>query len=234
MHYQFDFRAVLQGDYLHWFIGGTEVTLALFALAWVGSIVLGVVLAIIRQSGLRGAAGAVAAYVEYHRNVPLVVQLLFWYFGAPSLFPVALRDYLTQHGSEFPLTAVALVLCAAAYVSEDLRSGFRAVPRGQLEAGRALGLTYLLTMRTVMMPQALRISLPSLVNQALLLFKNTCLAMAVGVAELTYQAKEVDSNTYRTFEAFAVATLIYLAISFAIMFCGAVVARRFNLAGARR
>lgn len=234
MHYQFDFATVLRGDYLHAFIHGTLITLALFAVAWVGSIVLGVVLAIVRQSGVRGGAAAVAAYVEYHRNVPLVVQLLFWYFAAPSLFPAPLRDYLASHGSEFPLAAVALVLCAAAYVSEDLRSGLRAIPRGQTEAGQALGLSYLLTMRTVIMPQALRISLPPLVNQALLLFKNTSLAMAVGVAELTYEAKEIDSSTYRTFEAFAVATVIYLAISFAIMFCGAALARRFNAAGARR
>lgn len=234
MHYQFDFAAVLQGDYLRAFIDGTLVTLALFAVAWVGSIVLGAALAVVRQSGSGGGAAAVAVYVEYHRNVPLVVQLLFWYFAAPSLFPAPLRDYLASHGSEFPLAAVALVLCAAAYVSEDLRSGLRAIPHGQMEAGRALGMSYLLTMRTVIMPQALRVSLPPLVNQALLLFKNTSLAMAVGVAELTYQAKEVDSDTYRTFEAFAVATVIYLAISFAIMFCGSALARRFNVAGARR
>ncbi|MFL9866078.1 amino acid ABC transporter permease [Paraburkholderia fungorum] len=234
MHYQFDFSAVLHGDYLHWFISGTAVTLELFAVAWAGSIVLGIVLAIIRQSGLRVGAAAVAAYVEYHRNVPLVVQLLFWYFAAPSLFPASLRDYLATHGSEFPLASVALVLCAAAYVSEDLRSGFRAIPRGQLEAGRALGMSYLSTMRMVLMPQALRVSLPSLVNQALLLFKNTSLAMAIGIAELTYQAKEVDSNTFLTFEAFAVATVIYLVLSFAIMFCGSMLARRFNVAGAGR
>ncbi|SOE66656.1 amino acid ABC transporter membrane protein 1, PAAT family [Burkholderia sp. OK233] len=234
MHFQFDFASVLRGDYLHWFISGTAVTLALFAVAWAGSFVLGILLAIVRQSGLRGGAQVVAAYVEYHRNVPLVVQLLFWYFAAPSLFPAPLRDYLVAHGSEFPLAAVALILCAAAYVSEDLRSGFRAIPLGQMEAGRALGMSYVTTMRTVVMPQALRISLPSLVNQALLLFKNTSLAMAVGVAELTYEAKEVDSNTFRTFEAFAVATVIYLAISFAIMFCGSMLARRFDTAGARR
>lgn len=234
MHYQFDFAAVLHGEYLRWFIDGTLVTLALFGVAWVGSILLGAALAIVRQSGLPGAARAVAAYVEYHRNVPLVVQLLFWYFAAPSLLPAVLRDYLTAHGSEFPLAAVALILCAAAYVSEDLRSGLRAIPHGQTEAARALGMSYLLTMRAVIMPQALRVSLPSLVNQALLLFKNTSLAMAVGVAELTYEAKEVDSNTFRTFEAFAVATVIYLAISFAIMFCGARLARRFSAAGAGR
>ncbi|MEM5318268.1 amino acid ABC transporter permease [Paraburkholderia sp. JHI869] len=234
MHYQFDFAAVLHGDYLRAFIGGTLVTLALFAVAWLGSIVLGALLAVVRNSGVRGGAAVVAAYVEYHRNVPLVVQLLFWYFAAPSLFPAWLRDYLASHGSESPLAAVALVLCAAAYVSEDLRSGLRAIPRGQMEAGRALGMSYLLTMRTVIMPQALRISLPPLLNQALVLFKNTSLAMAVGVAELTYEAKEVDSNTYRTFEAFAVATVIYLAISFAIMFCGAALGRRFNVAEGRR
>jgi len=234
MNYRFNFGVVLHGEYLQWLLSGIGVTLELFVLAWALSFILGTILAVVRLGQSKVAGWLIAAYVEYHRNVPLLVQLLFWYFAAPSLLPSFVRDYLTKHGSEFPLALVALVLCAAAYVSEDLRSGFRAIPRGQIEASRALGLTYLQAARLVIVPQALRISLPSLVNQALLLFKNTSLAMAVGVAELTYQAKEVDSNSFRTFEAFAVATAIYLLFSFAIMVAGSVISTRLTAWEVRR
>jgi polar amino acid transport system permease protein len=142
--------------------------------------------------------------------------------------------FMRVHGSEYPLALIALVLCATAYVSEDIRSGIRAIPRTQIEAGRALGLSYLQAARLIVIPQAIRVSAPSLINQALLLFKNTSLAMAIGVAELTYQAKEVDSNTFRTFEAFGVATVAYLLVSFSIMYAGSVVSRRFAIAGARK
>lgn len=234
MHYRFDFGAVLRGEYLDWLLSGLGITMELFLLAWALSFLLAVVLAVLRLTGFRPAEWLVGAYVEYHRNVPLLVQLLFWYFAAPELFPTPVREFLRLHGSEFPLALVALVLCAAAYVSEDLRSGVRAIPRTQIEAGRALGLSYLQTARLVVIPQAVRISAPSLINQALLLFKNTSLAMAIGVAELTYQAKEVDSNTFKTFETFGVATVAYLLVSFSIMYAGSFASKRFAVAGARK
>jgi polar amino acid transport system permease protein len=114
-------------------------------------------------------------------------------------------------------------------MSEALRSGLRAVPKTQLEAARALGFSYLRTMQLIVLPQAVRIAVPPLLNHTLLLFKNSSLAVAVGVAELTYQARAIETETFRTFEAFGLATLIYLAISFLIMGAGAVFDRRMRL-----
>jgi polar amino acid transport system permease protein len=171
----------------------------------------------------------VAGYVEYHRNVPLLVQILVWYFGVPQLLPRAIRMWVNSHHSEFLLAMVALGLASAAYITEDLRSGIRSIPKTQYEAARSIGFNYLQAMSYVILPQALRIVIPPLINQTLLLFKNTSLAMAIGVGELTYRTREVDSYTFKTFEAFAVATILYLAISFAIMALGSFADRRLKL-----
>ena len=163
------------------------------------------------------ANALIAAHIAFHRNVPMLVHILFWYFRVPALLPQAVADWLNSHGSEFILSCVAIGLVMSAYVCEDLRSAVRAIPPGQVEAARALGLGYLQTMRKVVLPQAFRIALPPLLNQTLLLVKNTSLAMAIGVTELTAAGREIENGTFRTFEAYAVVTAIYLALSFLIM-----------------
>jgi polar amino acid transport system permease protein len=137
--------------------------------------------------------------------------------------------WINNHHGEFLFATVALGLASAAYITEDLRSGIRSIPKTQYEAARSIGFNYLQAMSYVILPQALRIVIPPLINQTLLLFKNTSLAMAIGVGELTYRTREVDSYTFKTFEAFAVATIIYLAISFGIMALGAFADRRLKL-----
>ncbi|MCP3470056.1 amino acid ABC transporter permease [Bradyrhizobium sp. CCGUVB1N3] len=229
MGYVFDPAAVLTGQYLDWFIWGLATTIALTLAAWLLGMTIGIILTLVRMLPFRPFEWLVAGYVEYHRNVPLLVQILVWYFGVPQLLPRALRMWVNSHHSEFLLAMVALGLASAAYITEDLRSGIRSIPKTQYEAARSIGFSYLQAMSYVILPQALRIVIPPLINQTLLLFKNTSLAMAIGVGELTYRTREVDSYTFKTFEAFAVATIIYLAISFAIMALGAFADRRLKL-----
>jgi polar amino acid transport system permease protein len=128
---------------------------------------------------------------------------------------------------------IALGLCQAAYFSEDLRSGLRAVSAGQAEAARALGHSYVGAMRHVLMPQAVRNAIPALVNHSVSLFKNSSLAMAIGAAELTHAVKELESRTFRAFESYLIATILYLLISLLIMAVGAWLGRRTALATAR-
>ncbi|CEJ11762.1 putative glutamine ABC transporter permease protein GlnM [bacterium YEK0313] len=229
MDYVFDLGAVLSGQYLNWFLIGIATTLALTLAAWCLAMAVGVLLTLIRMIPFRPFEWLVMLYVEYHRNVPLLVQIFLWYFGVPSLLPRAARLWLNAHHGEFLLAAIGLGLAAAAYVSEDLRSGIRSIPPTQYEAARSIGFGYLGAMGYVVLPQALRIVIPPLINQTLLLFKNTSLAMAIGVGELTYRTREVESYTFKTFEAFAVATVIYLAISFCIMALGDLADRRLKL-----
>lgn len=208
---------------------GMLVTLQLFLVSWVMAFTIAVTLVVVRATNLAPCRWLVDAYVEYHRNVPLLVQVLFWYFGMPELLPEGFRMWLYQHNAEMSLAAIALALGSAAYIAEDIRSGLRAIPGTQFEAARALGASYLQCMRFVIVPQAVRISIPPLVGRALLLFKNTSVAMAIGVMELTYQAREIENETYRTFATFGAATLMYLLGSFLIMLIGSRIYARYRL-----
>jgi polar amino acid transport system permease protein len=215
-----DFGAVLRGQYLHWLLSGAAVALALFLLALVCGFALAVLLMGVRSLPGRFFDRAVAGYVAYHRNVPTLVQLFVWYFGAPQLLPAQASSWINNHNGEFLFALVALSLNAAAYLTEDLRSGVRSIARGQVEAARALGLGNAQTMLYVVLPQAVRVAVPALINQALILFKTTSFAMAIGVAEMTYASRQIENETYRTFETFTVATTFYMLFSFAIMLTG--------------
>jgi polar amino acid transport system permease protein len=232
MGYSLDFGAVLTGAHLQWLLQGLLLTIELSLASWLFAMALAVMLALLRNTGLAAAEWFVAAYVEVHQNIPLLVQVLFWYFAVPELLPENLRVWLNERNSEFILAFFALSFCFAAYLSEALRSGLRAIPRTQYEAGRSLGFGYLRTMRYIVLPQAARVAVPPLVNYSLLLFKNTSIAMAIGVHELTYQSRQIENDTFRTFEVFAVVTVIYLALSFLITGVGALYERR--LASASR
>ena len=227
---RFDLSTVLSGEYLDRYITGFITTMELAVAAWIFAFLLAVLLVVVRMAPFRPADWAVGAFVEYHRNVPLLIQILLWYFGVPELLPDDLRMWINQQNSEFVFALIAIGLCFSAYMSEDLRSGIRSIPPSQYEASRALGFGYVRSMYYVVLPQALRVSTPPLINQTLFLFKNTSLAMAIGVAELTYQAKEIESYTFKTFEAFFVATAVYLTISLGIMLLGDWSARRTQIA----
>jgi polar amino acid transport system permease protein len=218
LNYDLDFGAVLTGEYRQALIDGTLLTLQLSALSLVAALLLGITVAVLRMAPFKPLNWLAATYVEFVRNTPLLVQMLFWYFGASQVLPQAVNDWLYAGNFEFAAAAVALTMYTAAFISEDVRSGIRSIPREQMEAARASGMTFLQAMGYVVLPQALRITVPPLINQALNLTKNSSLAMAIGVAELTYRTREIESFTFKTFEAFAACTVIYLSLSLLITF----------------
>lgn len=230
MNYDLDFSLILAGEYRDALIEGTFLTLQLAGVSLALALVLGVTVAVCRLAPFKPLNWLAACYVEFVRNTPLLVQMLFWYFGATELLPEALTTRLYEGNFEFVAASIALVMYTAAFISEDVRSGIRSIPREQMEAARASGFTFLQGMRHVVLPQALRITVPPLINQALNLTKNSSLAMAIGVAELTYRTREIESYTFKTFEAFAACTLIYLVLSLAITFAGLAYERRARLA----
>lgn len=229
----FDLGPILTGEYAALMLQGAQLTLKLMLFAWLLAMGLAFLLVIVRLTHNKIAEHLVAGYVAYHRNVPTLVQLMLWYFGVPTLLPESAQLWLANFSTEFIFAVIALGLCQAAYFSEDLRAGLRAIPDGQTEASRALGMGYVRSMRYVILPQGIRNSLPSLINHTVLLFKNTSLAMAIGVVELTYATREVENYTFRTFESYLVATVGYLVFSLLLMGIGALIARRFDLARAR-
>jgi polar amino acid transport system permease protein len=223
----FDVMAILANpEFARMLVHGVQMTILVFAGSWLLAMSLAAMLLAVRMLPSRVAEAGVASYVSYHRNVPTLVQLMFWYFGIASLLPPDVQFWLADHNSEAVFAVIALGLCQAAYFSEDLRSGLRAVPKGQWEAARALGHSFVGAMRWVLMPQAVRNAGPAIVNHTVSLFKNSSLAMAIGVAELTHVIKEIESRTFRTFEAYLLGTLIYLACTLLLMAAGAWLERR--------
>lgn len=224
-----DFSVLWRGDYPALIVRGIVTMLELTAASWVLAMALGTLLALIRMSQSRAARALVATYVEYHQNVPMLVQIFLWYFGIPTLLPTDWQMWVNRHGGEFIFAFLAIGLAMAAYVSEALRGGIRAVPTTQLEAARALGLNYLQAFRLVVLPQAGRIALPALVSHAVLLLKNTSLAMAIGVVELTYATREIESQSFRTIEVYLFSTFVYLALTLVIMYAGSRAEARLRL-----
>ena len=150
-----------------------------------------------------------AAYVEFFRNTPVLIQIYFYYFGLPK---VGIRLEAFQVG------IIAMTVYHATYVSEIVRSGIRAINQGQIEAARSLGLTYPQAMRYVVLPQALRIVIPPLGTLLIALVKNTSLLAAISLGELLFVATLLESRTFRTFEIFTVLIGFYLSLTLPLSF----------------
>ncbi|HEX7639162.1 MAG TPA: amino acid ABC transporter permease [Burkholderiaceae bacterium] len=212
--------------------GGRDTYLDWLARAWgwtlsvsVCALVVGTVMGTIRtlDGALPQRIGN--AWTELFRNIPVLVQLFAWYQVLPALFPPL------QAVPSFLLVTVALGLFTSARVSEQVRAGIQAIPRGQRMAGLALGLTRAQTYRHVLLPVAFRIVVPPLTTEAMNIVKNSAVAFAVSVPELTSYAMQVQEETSRSIEVYAIVTLLYFVSSFAVNRAGAVVERRLRIPG---
>ena len=218
LSYKFDWSIITSGQYYDWLLSGLKVTIQLSLAGIILSFLLGLIVAVMRMSHLKLFRWSACVFLEFTRNTPLLVQIFFWYFGSYKLLPTAVNDWLNNTGFEFAAALIALTIYTSAFIAEDIRSGVLSIPKEQMEASRSSGFSYLRSMQYIILPQAVRITIPPLVNQFLNLAKNSSLAMTIGVMELTYQARQVESYTFKGFEAFTAATLVYLAISVIITF----------------
>jgi polar amino acid transport system permease protein len=182
---------------------GTVLTLTVSILAIIVASLLGVAAAVMRLSKAPLLRAIGAAYVEVFRNTPLLIQIFFIFFG---LARVGIRLSALQAG------LLALGLYTGAYNTEVFRAGLQAVPRGLREASAALGLKPWLRFRLVILPIAMRITLPALGNNFIALVKNSSLVSTIGVIELTFLARDLEAWTFRSFEVYSLATLIYLGL----------------------
>ena len=193
------------------------VTIAVSLAGIVIGFAIGALVCTARLSRRRWLKRLGGAYVSVFRGVPLLVQLLFIYY------------FLAEFGLDVPAIVAAvggLALSSAAYQAEILRGALNAVPRGQEEAAVALGFTGLQIWRRVLLPQALRISIPPLINEFILLLKASSLVSVVGIAELTRVSMNIASMTYRPLEAYVGGGLFYLAINLMLAGFGALAERR--------
>ena len=206
---------------------GVSVSLRLF----IGALICGFLIAFMLSAFLlipsKITRGIISLFVEYHRNVPTVVQIMVWYFGMPEILPKAIKLWINQGSTEFSFALIALSLNVSAYYYEDIRSGIKSIAATQVEAARSIGLSAVQALVYAILPQAIRTSIPPIINRSLILFKDTSLAMVIGVTELTYQTKKLENTTFKTFEIFLIATIIYLTISLMIAAFGAFMSRKY-------
>src|SRR6201996_2309828 len=202
--------------YIDWILSGLAWTLSLAFGAWAIALVVGTLVGVIRtfKSGIWPRLGRI--YVETFRNIPLLVQMFFWYFVLPEILPqrigLAIKQMDPPWGSFVP-ALICLGLFTAARIAEQVRAGVQALPVGQSAAASALGFSRGGLYRIILLPQAFRIILPTLTNEFMTIFKNTSVALTIGLVELTATAREINENTFRTFEAYGVVTLVYLVIA---------------------
>ncbi|WP_370675148.1 amino acid ABC transporter permease [Pleomorphomonas sp. PLEO] len=219
MGYQLSFNQVWR--YSDKLFDGLMLSLGLAFIAILIGAVIGLALAIWYVSAGRTARAIISAYVEFIRNVPLLLLVYLVFYGLPTAVNISYSP---------PVSFVAtLSLYAGAYLVEVFRSGLDAVPKGLLDAGKAMGLTPWQRLLYVRLPTMTRITLPALSNTFISLFKDTSIASVIAVPELTYGAQWINNKTFRIVEVYAVTTVIYVVTGYAILFGLRLLERRFRV-----
>ncbi len=195
-------------------ITGVKITLLIAAVTSITSLCFGTLIAVMRITKIKPLRVLGRLYVEIFRNIPGLFWLLFFYFVFPEILPSALGDKLNAY-IYYPIVAsiIGLTLDNAAYVSDIVRSGLLAVPKGQREAAISSGLSRLQQYRYVILPQTFRKILPPLGTRMIHNFKNTSLCMAITAPELMWATQQIESLTFRGLEVTTIATLFYITIS---------------------
>ena len=219
MNYNWHWKVLLEmepggtGTYLHYLLVGLAWTLATALAAWVIALTLGAAIGTLRTTPLKWVVRAGNFYVEIFRNIPLIVQMFLWFFVVPELLPKGLGDWIKQvpppWGSFIP-AVLCLGIFTSVRVAEQVKAGINSLARGQRFAGIAMGLTEAQAYRYVILPQAFRIILPPLTSEFMNIIKNSSVALTIGLLELTGRARAMQEFTFRVFEAFSAATVIYL------------------------
>ena len=219
------------GESGRWLLQGLLTTLELSALAWLIAVALGILAGALRTVRVAPLRWAATSYVEFFRNVPLLVWMFFWYYGVPPLLPRAAQDWLFNHGAEFWAGTLALGVYHGARISEVIRSGIQSIPRTQFEASVAMGLTTFQAYRLIIVPVALRLIVPPATNESLNLLKNSSVALTISVAELTFQTRQIETYTAKAIEALTAGTVIYLVLCLSIATIMARVERHYAIPG---
>ncbi len=197
--------------YLQWMLDAWSWTLAVAGASWVVSMVFGGIVGTLRTLPNSPLLTRLAnAWVELFRNIPLLVQIFIWYFVVPKIFPV-MKDL-----PSFVLVVFALGFFTSARIAEQVRAGVQALPRGQRYAGMAMGFTTAQTYRYVILPMAFRIIIPPLTSESMNLLKNSSVAFAVSIAELTMFAMQAQEETSRGIEIYLAVTVLYAVSAFAV------------------
>ncbi len=230
--YDFDWSVLWRSPYGTWLLQGLWLTLQIGFVAWMIALFIGILVGTLRVTPWRWLRFFAAAYTEIFRNVPFLVQLFFWYYAGPMIFGETLGRQINRIiGLNYYVAILALGLYTASRIAEHMRAGFSSIGRDQYQAVLSTGMTQFQMYRYVIIPYALRIILPPLTTEFLTIFKNSSVAMTIGVAELTFMSYRIDSDTFHGLEATTGAMLIYLILGLTVVRVMGIVESKVRIPG---
>lgn len=215
MFSNFDFD-VISRSWVYLFQTGMVFTLELTGLAMLGGIVLGTALAMMRLSSNRWIANAATLYVNLIRSVPLVLVIFWFYFLVPYIGAWIIGANEPVKVGAFTSSLITFILFEAAYYCEIMRAGIQSIPRGQVWAGNALGMSYAQTMRFIVLPQAFRNMIPVLLTQTIVLFQDVSLVYVLSITDFVGAASKVAQRDGRLVEMYLFVALVYFVLCFAL------------------
>jgi glutamate/aspartate transport system permease protein len=215
MDYNWNWTVLWADPYLGWLISGVQWTFAVALAAWVIALTIGVLVGVGRTLPNKPISFLCTAYVELFRNVPLLVQMFIWYFAVPEIMPDDIGRWMKRDmpNPEYTTAVIALGLYTASRVAEQVRAGIQAVGPGLTSAAYANGFSTAQTYRYVLLPISFRLIVPPMTSEFLTIFKNSSLALTIGLLELTAQSQQIAEFTFQGFEAYTAATVIYVCIA---------------------
>lgn len=209
-------------------------TVSLALSAWILALIIGTLVGVIRTLPYRWLEMLGNGYVELFRNIPLLVQLFLLYFVLPELLPQSTGEWIKSFEAPwgpFFTALIGLGLFTSARIAEQVRAGINSLAKGQKNAALAVGMTLPQTYRYVLLPMAARRIIPPLTSEFMTIFKNSSVALTIGVLELTAQAQQMNEFTFRTYEAFGAATIIYIAVALTVNRLMAYIERKSYIPG---
>ena len=231
-HIFFDQDPSGAGTYLDMLLSGLALTIETALCAWIIALALGSVVGVLRTLPSNAASMVGFVWVEFFRNMPLLVQLFIWFFVLPELLPPSWGLWLKQMPhAPFYTAAIGIGLFMSARVAEQTRAGIGSLPRGQKLAATALGPTTAQTYRYVLLPMAFRIIMPPLTSEFLSTIKNTSVAITIGLIELTAAARSMQEFSFQVFEAFTAATVLYLLVNIVVVIAMRLLERAIAIPG---
>lgn len=230
--YEFDWSVLWRDPYGIMLLKGLGMTIFLGLTAWIIALAVGIVVGTLRITKYRILRFAGTIYVEVFRNIPLLVQMFFWFYAVPMLFGETLSRQINRlDGLAIYVSILGLGLYTASRIGEHLRAGFASIGQDQYQAVLSTGMTQVQMYRYVIIPYALRLTIPPITTEFLTVFKNTSIVMTIGVAELTFQSYQIDADTFHGLEATTGAMLIYLLLGMTVVKFMSIVEKKYKIQG---
>ena len=232
MRYEFKWGMLVSPPYFEWIVDGVLTTFHLAMLSWILALALGMLIGIFRVTDSRPLRFVGTAYVEFFRNIPLLVQLFIWLYVVPELLPTDFSLWWNRlEYVPYWTAVVGISFYTSSRVAEQIRSAVLAIPPGQFKAALSTGLTPIQMYRHVIVPYAMRIIIPAITSEFLTTFKNTSLALTIGVLEITGTTRKIEAWSFRGIEAYTVASLTYAVTTFSVIIFMTWLERRYYIPG---